>query len=175
MLFPITLQLLRFRLLPRARFYSAFVPLSRAGDKIADVSRPCNCGQHRRIISTSLSGLVPLLPTCFQLLPICTGKITSQFGNSILLNFRQVVKGIGLSISALFPDDFLRKKLFVFYRSAVFRPTGLPCFRQRAVLYTPNNPCQGILWPISNIGLKLSDILSFFTGTSLTVAPSFLK
>src|SRR3990172_2853655 len=29
------------------------------------------------------------------------GKITSQFGNSILLNFRQVVKGFGLSISAL--------------------------------------------------------------------------
>ncbi len=143
-MFPITLQLLRFRLLPGARFYSAFVPLSRAGDKIADVSRPCNCGQHRRIISTSLSGLVPLLPTCFQLLPICMGQDHFTVWKFNFTEFQTGCQGFGAFNFCPFPRQFLVEEALRFLSVRRFRPTGLPCFRQRAVLYTPDNPCQGI-------------------------------
>ena len=103
------------------------------------------------------------------------GKITSQFGNSILLNFRQVVKGIGLSISALFPDSSLRKQLFIFYRSAVSGQPGCLASGNGRYYTPPTILVKGFHDQFPILVRVCLTYPGFFPGTSLTVAPSFLK
>jgi len=85
--------LLRFGLLPRARFYSPVVGLSRSGHKMTDVfliSALVNTGSSLDVLARP----GPLGPTCVRLLPIRPkGKISSQFGTYMILKSRQVVKG----------------------------------------------------------------------------------
>ena len=163
-------------MLPGARFYSAFSPLSRAGDKITDVSRPCNCGQHRRIISTSLSGLVPLLPTCFQLLPICTGQDHFTVWKFNFTEFQAGCQGFrAFNFCPSFPDGSLRKQLFIFYRSAVSGQPGCHASGNGRYYTPPTTLVKGFhdQFPILvSVCLTYS---GFSPGTSFTVTPSFLN
>jgi len=161
-------------LLPRARFYSPGFSLSRAGDKMPMFSRSCSSGQHRRIISTSLSGLVTLLPTCFQLLLICTRQDHFTVWKFNFTEFQAGCQGFGAFNFCPVPRRFLTEVAPRLLSVRRVRLTGLPCYWQRAVLYTTDNPCQGIHGPIFNIASSLSDIfpnLAWNFPHSLSVFP----
>lgn len=106
-------------------------------------SRPCSCGQHRRIISTSLSGLVPLLPTCFQLLLICTRQDHFTAWKFNFTEFQVGCQGFWIFSFNPFPRQALRKWLFFCYRSAVSGQPGCLC-TGNGRYYTPQRtPVKG--------------------------------
>jgi len=138
------------------------------------ISRPCSCGHHRRIISTSLSGLVPLLPTCFQLLLIRARQDHFTVWKFNSTEFQVGCQGFWTFWSSPFPRQLLEEVTFLLLSVRRFRPTGLPVYWQRAVLYTPEYPCQGIRIAIPKIGVVCLTFFRLFPGTSLTSPTSFL-